>query len=127
MKQFIAPQITRDHLLSVEVGEEVSFIMPCERKMRDDFLYEEYIAKFIGTYSPLQPQDEFFIAEEFAFYDTIDKVYYRDSKFVHGNEDWQEAQQITPEQSRFHGVVVDVRVEQLADDYVFHVIVKRLK
>ena len=99
MTRFMPPQITKDYLLDTEIGKEISFIIPIDKQERIDMYYN-----FIEIYSPLQINDEFFIAEDI----TIPE----DSCFQ-----WKdvEAKYTTPEQSRFHGVVIDVRVEKVAD------------
>ena len=117
--------MSMDKLLQAEIGEEVRIIIPIE--FTDQFslvdnrqLYwngEVFPLSTMTQASPLQTGDDFFIAEGFTYYDTIDKVYYKDNKFVHGNEIWQDASQMTSEQSRFHGIVINVEVRRLDIDF----------
>ena len=97
MKQIQLPQITKDHLLSTKVGDETSLIIPMEQDCEPVFLYI---------------QDRFYAVEEFVRVKGVDYIPWEgDPKCM--NLVWIEASQMTPEQSRFHGVVVDVNVVQV--------------
>ena len=133
MKSIQLPQITRDRILSVEVGEECSFIVPiaesisfqeenegismiveksCTMNLEcvGDFSKKEFALKYlIGNHSPLHQQDRFFIAEEI-----LEKTTILESK-PECIETIIDASIMTPEQSRLHGVVVDIRVEKIID------------
>ncbi|WBC28510.1 hypothetical protein TPMD03_38 [Thiohalocapsa phage LS06-2018-MD03] len=146
MKRFIAPQITIDHLLSVEVDEEVSFIIPIDNivecpvchngnisnNLKCDSLYcKSKMSKvFCKRLSPLQQQDEFFIAEEYcecginAVINNSTGLCIKCSKKY--DKPWTTSQ-MTPEQSRFHGVVVDVKVEKIMSlkGFIYHKVVSQ--
>ena len=126
MKSFTPTQITRDHLLSVEIGEECSFIVPCNIP-KSILLDENETDAFILSLSPLQTQDEFFIAEEcytndnvnfdYGIPSRVDKHVYPYCVNYNRYKTKLDTSQMTPEQSRFHGVVVGVSVKKLNLSY----------
>lgn len=115
MKSYTPTQITRDHLLATKVGNEVSFIVPQNEIITElndgriewtakehhgeyEWTHNQPVENFIEAYYPLQTQDKFFIAESYE---------------AKEGEGFLVAALMTPEQSRFHGVVVDVRVQRI--------------
>jgi hypothetical protein len=131
------PQITLDRLLKLKVHEECGVIVPLPNKLfnieiKDDMIsYEkntpsiehirgvwtnEYLESFVEAYSPLQPNEKFYIGET-GYYG---KGTHSDCFTIETNnltikflgDRIQAASQMTPEQSRFHGVCVNVKMEQ---------------
>ena len=134
----ILPQTSRDRLLQLKAGEEGAIIVPMDM---ESYVYWESINEtpqhsMINLYSPLQPNEEFYVGED-LYVVTRDKngttvknpnICFEDGKPIGlyvtdafslevsiFHNYWFEKVQMTPGQSRFHGVCVDVEVVKLID------------
>lgn len=105
------PKITLDRLLKLEVGEECEVILPIIRTDMYDMMKWCGTDEIVKNVSPLQPNEEFYVGEEFPCIGDCNMGIPCQTCGSNGQGIGVfEASQMTPEQSRFYGICVDVKV-----------------
>ena len=117
VKNIQLPQITKDRLLDLKVGEVEYIIVPIIGITIKNFSILD-VDEFILYWSPLKKGQSFYIGEEFAdahknkIRYSFNKVYYRDD-CPYKEAIWRPADQMQPHQSRFYGECLSVIVTDL--------------
>lgn len=101
--------------------EEIKNIVKSDNKkilfydIESDGLNEWTIEDFIKQYCPIQPNEEYYVAEEFVQGTT--QVFYRslDENGMDMDKCWQSADQMQPHQSRCKFKVTNVEVKRVKD------------
>jgi len=143
MKNIQLPQITKDRLLELKVGESGNIIIPISEEIEviinnntdkeygDCLRYKDksdgHISirsydEFFKKWSLLQQGDKFYIGEEFAIYKNpfgsqsiISYGTWKSNLYIGDKSEVQSANQMQPHQSRFQGECLNVEVVKMQD------------
>ena len=110
-------KLSESHLKTF--NESSMFILPIINSNLKLLINEKTKNKFISKFSPIKINEEFFIKEDFMIHDTNDgfsNIYYKSCKpnFVN-SYNWQSAEKMTKEQSRYILKCLNIDVIRIQD------------